>query len=268
MAQERFRAAGLAGVREGRGPTAVFLHGGLLDSRLFGPQLDALSAGRTCLALDLPGFGASPALPEMTLDSLADMVAAGLPTIAAEPVDVVGVSLGAGVAVRLATLYPHLVRSLALVSFNPRGGVRGRGADLHARLAEYGPAVVAKGFAAGMVGPDDDASVRALIETMALATSRSTMTALFSLIGDYPMLSETLPALARPILFLSGDNDTAFDRERLSALAAGLDEARLVVVRRAGHLPVLSRPDATNEALLAFWDGVDAARPARTEAVT
>ena len=118
-----------------------------------------------------------------------------------------------------------------------------------------------------MVGPDDDESVRALIEDMALATPPATMSALFELIGDYPLLSGTLPSLVAPILFLSGEDDPALDRTRLATLAAGLDNARLAFVLGAGHLPVLSSPHKANEALLAFWNDLDMVQGVERETV-
>lgn len=81
----------------------VLLHG-IWDSwRTFLPVAPALSAGRPVVAIDLRGHGASDK-PEAgySFDTYAADIAALLPQLAPGPVDLLGFSLGALVAARLA----------------------------------------------------------------------------------------------------------------------------------------------------------------------
>lgn len=106
----------------------LFLHGwGLTPRSYAGAVLRLTAAGVQVWAPSLPGFGASSTVPVTSgLTQYADRIAALLDTLdPAKPVFVVGHSLGGGVALRLATRRPDLVRSLTLV--NPVGGRPSRG---------------------------------------------------------------------------------------------------------------------------------------------
>jgi pimeloyl-ACP methyl ester carboxylesterase len=92
----------LAYDRAGSGPVLVLLHPLGADRRVWEPVMDRLTQERDVIALDLPGFGASPALDgdgPPTPAALARAVAAGLP---AGTHHVAGNSLGGWVALELA----------------------------------------------------------------------------------------------------------------------------------------------------------------------
>ena len=94
-------------VRRGRGESLVLIHplGGELV--VWEPVLDLLAAERDVIALDLPGFGASPPLPgsgELTPEILARAVAEFLDHLEIERAHLAGNSLGGWVALELAGL--------------------------------------------------------------------------------------------------------------------------------------------------------------------
>jgi pimeloyl-ACP methyl ester carboxylesterase len=99
----------LAHDRSGSGPALVLLHPLGADRHVWDPIVPALSARRTVLAVDLPGFGRTPPLTGVspTPAALADAVAAGLqeldlPRDASGRVHVAGNSLGGWVGLELA----------------------------------------------------------------------------------------------------------------------------------------------------------------------
>ena len=110
-------------------PTVVFLHGFLGAAQDWDPLTAALSRGRRCLALDLPGHGASsvqPAAPDgegsaLSMEAVAGAVAALLEAEGAgeEPVVLVGYSMGARLALHLAARHPALFSKVAVVSGTP-----------------------------------------------------------------------------------------------------------------------------------------------------
>jgi pimeloyl-ACP methyl ester carboxylesterase len=71
-----------------------------------------------CEALDLPGFGFSPAPPDggYSLDARADAVIALIEKRANWPVHLVGNSMGGAIATKIAAHRPDLVRTLTLIS--------------------------------------------------------------------------------------------------------------------------------------------------------
>ena len=92
--------------RAGAGERLVLLHGVGESAVGWRPIQEALSREYDVIALDLPGFGGSPALPaevEPTAAALADAVERNMDELGVGDFHVAGYSLGARVALELAT---------------------------------------------------------------------------------------------------------------------------------------------------------------------
>jgi len=100
-----------------RGAPLLLLHGGLGSIEMFQPILPALAKGRQVIAVDLHGHGRT-ALGDRPIDlpAMGDDIAAVVKQLGHDTVDVLGYSLGGGVALRLAIQHPEVVRRLVLVS--------------------------------------------------------------------------------------------------------------------------------------------------------
>jgi pimeloyl-ACP methyl ester carboxylesterase len=101
----------------GTGEPLVLLHGGLGATSMFGPNLAALAEGRQVIGVDLQGHGRTadidrPISPEL----MAEDIAALIKHLELERPDLMGYSLGGGVAVHVAIRHPELVRKLVIVS--------------------------------------------------------------------------------------------------------------------------------------------------------
>ena len=101
----------------GTGHPLVLLHGGLGATSMFGPNLPALAKGRQVIAADLQGHGRTadidrPISPEL----MAEDIAALIKYLKLDRPDVMGYSLGGGVAFFVALRHPELVGKLVLVS--------------------------------------------------------------------------------------------------------------------------------------------------------
>jgi pimeloyl-ACP methyl ester carboxylesterase len=99
-------------------PPLVLLHGGLLTIDLsFGDLLPDLAAGRQVIAAELQGHGRTADIDrDVDLGYLAGDVAALLDHLGIERADVLGFSLGGGVALQLALDHPDRVGRIILVS--------------------------------------------------------------------------------------------------------------------------------------------------------
>jgi 3-oxoadipate enol-lactonase len=87
------------------------------DHACYAFQLPAYTEHFTCIAIDLPGTGASDKPPgPYSTEAYAEQVAGFLAAIGVESAHVAGVSLGAGVAMHLAARHHERVRSLSLHS--------------------------------------------------------------------------------------------------------------------------------------------------------
>jgi pimeloyl-ACP methyl ester carboxylesterase len=101
----------------GVGEPLILLHGGLGSSEMFGEVLPLLSNTRQVIAVDLQAHGRTADIDRpMTFEAMADDIAALMKYLGIEKADVMGYSLGGGVAVHTAIRHPDLVRKLVLVS--------------------------------------------------------------------------------------------------------------------------------------------------------
>jgi pimeloyl-ACP methyl ester carboxylesterase len=101
----------------GEGEPLLLLHGGLGSIDMFRPVLPILAEHREVVGVDLHGHGRT-ALGDRKIDlvDMGDDMAVILDRLGNEQVDVMGYSLGGGVAFRLAVQHPGKVRRLVVVS--------------------------------------------------------------------------------------------------------------------------------------------------------
>ena len=105
----------------GAGRPVVLLHGGLGSGEMFGPLLPALAEGHQVIAADLQGHGRTADIDRpIDVRLMADDIAALIGHLGLEKPDVMGYSLGGGVAFHTAVRHPELVRRLVIVSTNLR----------------------------------------------------------------------------------------------------------------------------------------------------
>ena len=110
---------GLLAVEEsGNGEALVLIHGLATARRIWDPVTPALAATRRVVTLDVPGFGESaPAGPGFEIEAVAQRIARGLAARGVRaPFDLVGHSMGAGIAAVLAADRPRAVRRVVLVA--------------------------------------------------------------------------------------------------------------------------------------------------------
>ena len=101
----------------GHGDPLLLLHGGLGTSDMFAPILPALADGRQVILVDLHGHGrTSLGDREIDLIDMGNDMSGIVQKLGYAKVDVMGYSLGAGVAFRFAVQHPEQVRRLVLVS--------------------------------------------------------------------------------------------------------------------------------------------------------
>ena len=99
------------------GTPLVVVHGGFGVVEMFGDVLDRLAAGRRVVAVELQGHGHTADVGRpFTWDALADDVAALVRSLDLGPADLLGYSLGGGVALRTAIRHPEALRRLVVVS--------------------------------------------------------------------------------------------------------------------------------------------------------
>ena len=101
----------------GTGEPLLLLHGGLGQVEMFGPNLSKLAQSRQVIGVDLQGHGRTPlGNCEFSLVAMGNDMAGVLKKLGYDKVDVLGYSMGGGVAFQFALQHPDMVRRLVLVS--------------------------------------------------------------------------------------------------------------------------------------------------------
>lgn len=232
------------------------------DFRLLLPHLAA--AGHRTVALDQrgqfqspgpddPGAYAVSALADDLLAVVDDLVPSG-----GGGVHLVGHSFG-GLVARAAVLRrPEAFRSLVLMGSGPAGltGPRVALLPLIRPLLEQGMPVLVEAMDAMNAGDARflalDASVQGFLRDRMLASSAAGLIGMADGLTGEPDQVEALRSTGVPVLVLHGRDDDAWAPALQAEMAVRLG-ARHVVVPDAAHSPAVEQPEATLEALVAFF---------------
>lgn len=241
----------------GTGPPVVFLHGLGGSRTAWDPQLRALADRFRCIAWDMPGYGASAPLAQLTFPAVADSLAGLLDTLQIEAADLVGLSLGGMHALHAAIRHPSRVRRLVLADTSPAFGLDGTSPQAW-KATRLGP--IERGLApadfAGSVldsicatplGPD----VR---DRLVASFSRITVAGFRAAVECLPThdVREDLAGIACPTLVIVGAEDRETPVSYAQALAAGLPDSTLEILEGVGHLSPAEAPDRFNRLVAEF----------------
>lgn len=132
-------AGEIAYVDEGQGPAAVFVHGVFLSSRLWQDVIDGVSDIRRCVAIDLPGHGASAQTDRpIGVGDLADIVEEVRVALDLDAVDLIGNDTGGAVCQVFAGRHPERIRSLVLTNCDTQGNLPPANFAMPVELARQG----------------------------------------------------------------------------------------------------------------------------------
>lgn len=246
--------------RRGSGRPLVLVHGWSLTWQSWLPVLDLLAAERDVIAIDLPGFGASPPLAagdRYTVETLCDEVEAFFARLGLYRPDIAGNSLGGLLSLRLA--YRGSVRTatglctpgfygpvsvLRPLMLAPAGALA-RTPLLGPMLLAPRPAAVARKFA--VAHPElieDEAWLAAMT---AGARAHGAMRFLAHNIWPIPVVRDQ-PAV--PVTLAWGSHDRIIPSATAVRAKRMLPEAHQVLLPDCGHLPMSDNPQLVAKILL------------------
>jgi pimeloyl-ACP methyl ester carboxylesterase len=122
----------------GAGEPLILLHGGLGATGMFGAIMPALSGSRQVIAVDFQGHGRTADIDRpLSYEHMADDIAGLMETLHIRQADIMGYSMGGGVACQTAIRHPDMVRGLVIVSipFKQTGWYP----DVRAAMSGMGP---------------------------------------------------------------------------------------------------------------------------------
>jgi 3-oxoadipate enol-lactonase len=247
-------------VNTGAPRTVLLLHGLGVTGASWRLQIPALVAvGYRVLAPDLRGFGRSSYADRTGIADMARDAAELIRAQGTGPVDVVGISMGGTVALRLAVDHDDVVDRLVLVNTAARLRPRHPAGWLMYAL-RYG-ALYAMGFTAQahlvarrtFPRPDQHELRRLLVEQIMQANPYAYRAALRDLgfFDIHPRLGE----IQVPTLVISSERDSAIPLGTQRPLAEGIARAQHVVIPDAGHGVIAECADVFNRILVDFLGG-------------
>lgn len=241
----------------GSGSSVVLVHGLGGSTAIWEPVIPALAAEFRVVAYDMRGSSRSsrPAGPWALSDLVADLDAV-VDGLDLAPAAVAGHSMAGAVAIAYAARHAGRARAVVGVgavtelSDDGREAMRTRASTVRAEgMANVAVTVATAGTAPSWREGHPDAwdafrGVLAANDPEGYALQAEVVAALD--------VAADLPAVACPVLLVSGDLDVPSSPALNEANAARLREARHVLVPDCGHMVSLERPDALLDAMLPF----------------
>jgi 3-oxoadipate enol-lactonase len=233
----------------------VFLHGLGGGHAAWDPQVAHFSRlGFPCTAWDQPGYGTSPMVEPYTLENIVSVLK---DLVGADPVVLVGHSMGGFIAQESYARHPELARALALCFTSP--AFMG-GNDFARRfIAErIGPldegntmAEVAARVMPAMRGRNSDPQGLAQAERIMSAVPPDTYRKAVRLLTSFDR-RDNLARIAVPTLLVAGADDQTAHPAIMQKMAEKIPDAEYVVLEGCGHLGPMDQPEAFNAALESF----------------
>lgn len=249
------------------GQPALCLHCSTGSARQWLSLETAFCETHHVFAPDLLGYGENPPWPRHRGLHLCEEVARLLPLLAriGEPVDVIGHSFGAAVAVKLALDHPKRVRSLCIYEPVLLGLLR---ADRGSALAYSEILMISSLIGGALDHGDRDAAAARFIDfwsgdgswsRMPEPRRRGVRERIHKVRADFEALlgeDVTLAALARldvPVLCMSGNRSPRATRRVADLLGAALPDVRRARFDDAGHMGPLSHAGDVNACIEEFF---------------
>ncbi|MGD1878527.1 MAG: alpha/beta fold hydrolase [Kiloniellaceae bacterium] len=220
----------------------ALLPGLLCDAALWQPQIDALSDIADCRVADLTRHDTTATMAESVLEAMPERFA------------LASLSMGGYVALEIMAQAPERVVRLALLDTRAQTdseetAARRRGLI---ELAEKGqfkgvtPRLLPQFIHTARL---DDAALTGTVQGMAERVGKEAFIRQQRAIMSRRDHGATLVTIHVPTLVLCGREDVLTPLADHQAMAAGIANARLVVIEDCGHLSTLERPAEVNAAL-------------------
>lgn len=258
-----------AGIR-GR-QIALLIHGWSSSWFATSPLLGLLAQRFHCIAIDLPGYGKSPALPEeATIPKYVDLLADLIEQISDSPVVLVGHSMGGMISISLALKYSVLVERMVLICPTISGLLSN---SINFTIA---PITMMERFGLGsLLVSSVEQSIVGLTDRLMRPVSFAQRTGISE--ADYEQLRQDarrpgqgrvrfecfhamrandlrgrLGQIDTPTLIIWGAEDNTVPLRDAGVVADEWPQADLRIIPKAGHWPHFETPDTTRRQVAAY----------------
>lgn len=226
----------------GRGKPIVFVHGWLGSWRYWVPVMDAFSVNYRTYALDLWGFGDSDKGKEKyDIDTYVELLTAFMDDLGIWRSPLVGHTLGAAIATRLATQHPDRVSNVLAVCLPLTAEAINR------KLLTAGPNDTLARLFWHRQRPYTE------VETGASKAAKNVLALTIQSVARLD-LREALDEIDVPLLTVYGGKDTVIDPAQADELEKNHYAARSIVLNRSYHFPMLDETAKFTRLLQDFMD--------------
>ncbi len=241
----------------------VFLHGIGGAARAWRSQVTAFGDRHRAIAWDMPGYGGSAPLANVSIEALAEALQDFLQGIGARKPVLVGHSIGGMIVQQWLIKHPHDASAVVLAQTSPAFG-KAEGdwqkQFIEARLGPLDRGETMKSLAPTLVrelvGDDPDAAGMELArDCMGSVPEASYRAMMLALLGFDQR--KALANIAVPTLVLSGSKDKNAPAPMMAKMATYVPSSTYVELEGAGHLVNLERPKAFDAALNQFLKTVE-----------
>jgi len=211
----------------GEGESLVMLHGGVVDARFFDQNIEPLAEKFHVYTPDFRGHGHSPDIEgPFSYDAFARDSIEFLDAVLAGPTDLLGHSIGAGVALMVALRRPDLVRRLVLISgaFHRDGLITGDDIDVNQVVNAFGSAY-------GEVSPDGEDHYPVVVRKVTEMDRR-----------EPDMSASDVNGVRSRTLLVTSDDDIV-TLEHTIALYRAIPDCELAIVPGTSHFLIQEKPD-------------------------
>ena len=249
----------------GSGQPLVLLHAFPCNRSMWAHQISALTQTHHFRVIlpDFRGFGESD-VPEGSypMELLAEDTAALLDALHIEQFILGGLSMGGYASFALYRKYAQRVQALILADTRAQADTPEARANREEmiQLAERGgSAAVAEHMLLRVLTAQtlrDPTGTTARLRAMMEAASPAGIIGAQRGMGERPDSTDLLPQIHCPTLILVGEQDALTTLAEAQYMAERIPDARVVIIPQAGHLANMEQPEAFNQALVAFLEGV------------
>jgi len=238
--------------RAGKGEMILFIHGAGGNANSWFYQTEGLKSQSEVVAVDLPGHGkASVSKGCTSIEEYRDSVHSALSSSGIDKCYIVGHSMGGAIAMTFALTFPDKVKGIVLVGTGAKLKVfpqilEGIMKDKEKTLSSIIEYAVSKNAPASLKKGCFDEMMKCNPEVI---------------YGDFLACDrfnamETLNTIDVPTLIVCGTEDALTPPKYSIYLHQNIKESRLVLIKDAGHMVMMEKPDEVNNAIIDFISSI------------
>jgi 3-oxoadipate enol-lactonase len=248
---------------EGKGMPVIFIHAFALNQTMWKDQVAALKNQYRSITLDLRGFGHSDVVDEPSLmNQMASDIHELMKALAIDQAVLVGLSMGGYIALAFYRNFPEAVRAMVLADTRATADSEEAKAN-RLRSAEKalreGSVAIADETTPKLLGDttlNDNAELVKLVHSIQASNSSVGIAAAQRGMAARVDSTDLLEQINCPVLVIVGSEDKLTPSPEAEVIHKGINNSKLLVIEKSGHLSNMETPDEFNNAVREFLESL------------